>query len=69
LQARRGRERTSARATELRVAVPREGTVNATGTFDLEGGTHVTATITAASVQDLGLEVGASAHAIVKRRT
>lgn len=42
------------------------GAVNATVQIDLGGGTTVTAMITNASVEDLGLEVGKTAYAIVK---
>lgn len=43
-----------------------KGTVNATVQIDLGGGTTVTAMITNASVEELGLEVGKTAYAIVK---
>ncbi|WP_108485027.1 TOBE domain-containing protein [Oceaniglobus ichthyenteri] len=43
-----------------------KGTVNSTVQIDLGGGAVVTAMITNASVDDLGLEVGKAAHAIIK---
>lgn len=43
-----------------------KGTVNSTVQIDLGGGVIVTAMITNAAVADLGLEVGKTAHAIVK---
>jgi molybdopterin-binding protein len=43
-----------------------KGAVNATVQIDLGGGILVTAMITNASVEDLGLEIGKTAHAIVK---
>lgn len=43
-----------------------KGTVNSTVQLDLGGGTMMTAMITNASVEDLGLEVGKTAYAIVK---
>ncbi|MFP7674551.1 molybdopterin-binding protein [Marivita sp. S0852] len=42
------------------------GAVNSTIQIDLGGGATVTAMITNASVDDLGLEVGKTAYAIVK---
>ncbi len=47
------------------VAIDR-GAVNATVQIDLGGGTIVTSMITNASVEELGLEVGKTAYAIVK---
>lgn len=43
-----------------------KGAVNATVKIDLGGGTTVTAMITNASVEELDLEVGKPAYAIVK---
>ncbi|WP_294621285.1 TOBE domain-containing protein [uncultured Roseovarius sp.] len=43
-----------------------KGAVNATVQIDLGGGSIVSAMITNASVEDLGLEVGKTAYAIVK---
>ncbi len=43
-----------------------EGAVNATVQIDLGGAVVVTAMITNASVEELGLEVGKTAYAIVK---
>ena len=43
-----------------------KGAVNSTVQIDLGGGTIVTAMITNASVEELGLEVGKTAYAVVK---
>ena len=48
------------------VTVIDKGAVNSTVQIDLGGGTMVTAMITNASVEDLSLEVGKTAYAIVK---
>lgn len=48
------------------VTVIDKGAVNSTVQIDLGGGTMVTAMITNASVEVLGLEVGKTAYAIVK---
>ena len=48
------------------VADIEKGAVNSTVQIDLGGGTIVTAMITNASVEGLGLEVGKTAYAIVK---
>jgi molybdopterin-binding protein len=48
------------------VAAIDKGAVNSTVQIDLGGGAMVTAMITNASVEDLGLEVGKTAYAIVK---
>jgi len=42
------------------------GAVNSTVQIDIGGGTSVTAMITNASVEELGLAVGKTAYAIVK---
>lgn len=42
------------------------GAVNAIVTIDIGGGNMVTATVSMASVKDLGLEVGKDAYAIIK---
>lgn len=43
-----------------------KGAVNATVTIDVGGGNSVTAMITNASVEELGLAVGKTAYAIIK---
>lgn len=43
-----------------------KGAVNSTVLIDLGGGVIVTAMITNASVEDLGLEIGKTAHAVIK---
>lgn len=43
-----------------------KGSVNATVQIDLGGAVIVTAMITNAAVEDLGLEIGKTAHAIIK---
>ncbi len=43
-----------------------KGAVNSTVLIDLGGGVIVTAMITNASVADLGLEIGKTAHAVIK---
>lgn len=48
------------------VTVVDKDAVNSTVQIDLGGGTMVTAMITNASVEDLSLEVGKTAYAIVK---
>ena len=48
------------------VAAIERGTVNSTVQIDLGGGSMVMAMITNASVEELGLEVGKTAYAIVK---
>jgi molybdopterin-binding protein len=49
-----------------KIAGIEKGAVNSTVQIDLGGGTMVTAMITNASVEELGLEVGKTAYAIVK---
>lgn len=44
----------------------REGAVNSIVTLDIGGGNLITATITKAAVEDLHLEVGSDAYAIIK---
>jgi molybdopterin-binding protein len=48
------------------IAAIDKGAVNATVTIDLGGGSMVTAMITNASVEELGLVVGKTAYAVVK---
>ncbi len=43
-----------------------EGAVNSIVTLDIGGGNLITATITKAAVEDLQLEVGSDAYAIIK---
>lgn len=43
-----------------------EGAVNAIVTLDLPGGNHISATISMAAVQELGLAVGKEAVAVIK---
>lgn len=42
------------------------GAVNAMVTMDVGGGNIITATVSMAAVEDLGLEVGKDAYAIIK---
>ncbi|MFR3728675.1 TOBE domain-containing protein [Lacrimispora sp.] len=42
------------------------GAVNAMVTLDVGGGNIITATVSLAAVEDLGLEVGKDAYAIIK---
>lgn len=48
------------------IAAIDKGAVNSTVQIDLGGGTTVMAMITSASVEELGLEVGKTAYAIIK---
>ncbi|WP_299654501.1 molybdopterin-binding protein [uncultured Jannaschia sp.] len=48
------------------VANIEKGAVNSTVQIDLDGGRIVTAIITNAAVDELGLEVGKTAYAVVK---
>ena len=43
-----------------------KGAVNAIVTIDIGGGNNISATISLASVEELGIEVGKEAYAIVK---
>lgn len=49
-----------------RIAEIEKGAVNSTVRIDLGGGNEVTAVITNASVEDLGLEPGKQAYAVIK---
>ncbi len=44
----------------------KEGAVNGIVTLDIGGGNEITATISMGSIQDLGLEVGKEAYAVIK---
>lgn len=44
----------------------KEGAVNGIITLDIGGGNEITATISMGSIQDLGLEVGKEAYAVIK---
>ena len=43
-----------------------EGAVNGVVTIDIGGGNQVAATITMKSIQELGLQVGSEAYAVIK---
>ncbi|MDR1641921.1 MAG: TOBE domain-containing protein [Clostridiales bacterium] len=49
-----------------KVAAIAEGAVNGIVTIDIGGGNKVSASITMASIKELGLEVGKEAYAVIK---
>ena len=46
-----------------------KGAVNSIVTIDIGGGNIITATISCAAVEELGLEVGSDAYAVIKATT
>ena len=51
---------------QLKGKVTNKGAVNSIVTIDIGGGNIITATISCAAVEELGLEVGSDAYAVIK---